>query len=136
MKPFKVALWIAKFVAALTLLLVVIPAGIFYGGNFLWCKYEDHRDAKEYEIKQAKEDAEQARLCRAWEAEHPLGSPLDKSENGVVWDSLHGCYGPLEDAYTQKLDEYVKAHKKAASNDPWEEAAKTYKAEHEAEATK
>jgi hypothetical protein len=34
MTPFRLALWIAKFVASLVLLLVIIPGAVYYGGMF------------------------------------------------------------------------------------------------------
>jgi len=57
-------------------------------------------------------------LCSKWEAQHPLGSPLDFIEaeetNGKpVRGTLlppEGCSGPLEDAYNAKAKQYGKAH--------------------------
>ena len=47
MNPFKTALWIAKFVGSLALLLVVIPYGLFIGGTWtvgkVTEKYQEHR---------------------------------------------------------------------------------------------
>jgi hypothetical protein len=41
MSPFKLALWITKFVGALVLLLVVIPYGLFLGGAYVTVKIAD-----------------------------------------------------------------------------------------------
>lgn len=54
--------------------------------------------------------------CGKWEAEHPLGSPVDVSSfgnaNEVGWNPPEGCSGPLEDAYSAKLTQYSKEHPK------------------------
>lgn len=49
MNPIKAAIWISKFVAMLALLLVIIPAVVFYGGVFMIAATESayenwHRD--------------------------------------------------------------------------------------------
>jgi len=62
-----------------------------------------------------------ASSCRKWEAQHPIGSPLDfsstKDANGkpnqVGWNPPEGCSGPLEDAYSAKLTQYLREHPEA-----------------------
>jgi hypothetical protein len=43
MNPVKAALWITKFVVTLALLLVVLPAVLYYGGVYAVVKYERHK---------------------------------------------------------------------------------------------
>ncbi len=43
MNPVKAALWITKFVVTLALLLVVMPAVLYYGGVYSVVKYERHK---------------------------------------------------------------------------------------------
>jgi hypothetical protein len=47
MKPFPAALWLAKFIVSLVLLLVVIPTGLFYGGAYVIAKYKVWQRARE-----------------------------------------------------------------------------------------
>ena len=56
MKPFTVALWIAKLVASLALLLVAIPAGLFFGGAYAVTSYQEHKLAQ----------AQRAKDCSAY----------------------------------------------------------------------
>ena len=66
MNPVKAALWISKFVVMLVLLLVVVPAILFYGGLFAVAKYHKYKEAR-YEVQQA---AALKKVCSEWEAKH------------------------------------------------------------------
>jgi hypothetical protein len=61
MKPFSVALWIAKFVASLTLLLVVIPGAAFYGGTYAITSYQNRREINAKECSEGRRELEIAK---------------------------------------------------------------------------
>jgi hypothetical protein len=59
MNPYSVALWITKFVATLALLLVAIPAGLFFGGAYAVAGYQEHKAVK----------VQRAKDCSAYHAQ-------------------------------------------------------------------
>jgi len=126
MKPFKTALWIAKFIAALTLLLVVIPGGLFIVGGYGVNKYSEYREAKQAEqdaVKAKQDTQELAGKCTVWETKHPitaqapdtLPADFDFSKGAApvkgfipIGDNPPiGCVGPLEDSYNKAFDPYA-----------------------------
>jgi hypothetical protein len=73
----------------------------------LWYLKTEHDTKVREEARQAaeaKETTEQAaklaKTCADWERNHPVGSPLDRSDDKkIIWDPPKDCSGPLEDAY-------------------------------------
>jgi hypothetical protein len=95
------------------------------GGFFGWLKYEawqETRQAARREAENAKQEAQKKaaleKVCKDWEAKHPIGSPVDKlyghwddgtkmPGEGVTLGTPQGCQGPLEIAYNEKLPKPV-----------------------------
>lgn len=103
----------ARIAVALVFALVVLAVA----GGFGYVAYQDSQRAARYQERQAQEKAEEQQqaiafkaTCAAWEAKHPLGSPLDSSK-GLVWGPYTGCNGPLEDAYNAKMEEDARLYK-------------------------
>ncbi len=86
MTPFKTALWIAKFVASLFLLLIVIPLiplGLWTGGKYALEKYHERKDAQEWAMNNAalpkcQEDKAQSSEGEDWFA---ANAPRTKGED-------------------------------------------------------
>jgi hypothetical protein len=78
MNPYKTALWIAKFVAALALLIVVIPYGLFLGGAYVLAKtasaYHEHQHTVHMRDVETcvKANGESAREVCDLNPEHPI----------------------------------------------------------------
>jgi hypothetical protein len=125
-------------------------------GGFGYVEYNDHERTVAVQERQAQEKAEAQRqttqekaeeqrqaavlkaTCTEWEAKHPLGSPLDSSDNsnvvglpkGAILGAEIGCNGSLEDAYNVKIAEYGRQYK--AREKAKVEAAAKAKAEEKA----
>ena len=119
MTPFKLALWIAKFVVSLALLLVVIPTGVFYGGAYAVSVYQDRQATKARRAKDCaadraelqqvvkqKKDMDEVVLPKGFEdaIEQPLYN--GKATSGVGGNSQHPLWF-FEDGSSVPLDEFI-----------------------------